>query len=273
MTKFDNDYKAALRRIVDEGVLELNQRTGVAVRALPGMTIQVDLETDGFPLLSLRKMPMSFIPEVMWMLSGQKDATWLSGFTKIWDAFKDVDGTVAAAYGYRWRSAFGIDQLDEVIQKLSDDPSTRHGVISIWDAAEDLTVPMKNVPCPVMFTLNIIQGRLNLHLIIRSNDMVLGHPTDVAGFALLTHLLARRLDVMPGVLTVSISNAHVYENQMDAVREILDRTSDTEEVRIVLPIDAYSRACGLDPELVGELKSAFHGYRPQPAIKNIPIAL
>lgn len=273
MTKFDRDYRDILARIVDEGVLELNQRTGVAVRALPGVTIQVDLEDDGFPLLSLRKMPMSFIPEVMWMLSGKKDATWLSGFTKIWDAFKDEDGTVAAAYGFRWRHAFGVDQIQESIEKLSTDPSTRHAVVMMWDPAEDLTVPKKNVPCPVMFTLNIIQGRLNLHLVIRSNDMVLGHPTDVAGFALLTHLLAKRLNVMPGVLTVSISNAHIYENQMEAIREILGRETDTEEVRLVLPVDSYSRACGLDPELVGELKAGFYGYRPGAPIKNIPIAL
>lgn len=273
MTKFDRDYKEILHRIVADGALELNRRTGVAVRALPGITIQVDLEKDGFPLLSLRKIPMSFIPEIMWMLSGRKDTTWLSGFTKIWDSFKDKDGTISSAYGYRWRHAFDVDQIDEVIRKLSEDPSTRHGVVQIWDAREDLTVPQKNVPCPVMFTLNIINGRLNLHLVIRSNDMVLGHPTDIAGFALLNHLFASRLNVLPGVLTVSISNAHIYENQMDAVREILSRESSTKHIRLVLPENAYSRACGLDSELVGELKAAVCGYTPGPAIKNIPIAL
>lgn len=272
MTKFDSDYQQALKLIVKDGPLELNQRTGHGVRAVAGVTIRTDLEDDGFPLLSLRKMPMSFIPEVMWMLSGQKDATWLSGYTKIWDAFKDDDGTVATAYGFRWRNAFGVDQIDEVVRKLSEDPSSRHGVVQIWDARVDLTVPQKNVPCPVMFTVNIIQGRLNLHLVIRSNDMVLGHPTDVAGFALLTHLLAQRLNVMPGVMTTSISNAHVYENQMEAVNELIIRETLTKEVRLILPEDAYSRACGLDPELIGELKAAFKGYIPEAAIKNIPIA-
>lgn len=272
MSKFDNQYKETLALILQQPP-ELNQRTGQAVRSVAGLTVRIDLEDDGFPLLSLRKLPMSFIPEIMWMLSGRKSTEWLSGHTKIWESFKEEDGTIATAYGFRWRHAFGVDQLDEVVRKLSEDPSNRHGVVQIWDAREDLTVPRKNVPCPVMFTVNIIQGRLNLHLVIRSNDMVLGHPTDVAGFALLTHMLAERLTVMPGVLTVSISNAHVYENQVPFAEELLQRETTTQEVRLKLPQGSYGRACGLDSELLGEIKAGLSGYRPGAKMVNIPIAL
>ena len=272
MSKFDNDYKVLLADILNQPP-ELNKRTGHAVRAIAGATIEVDLEEDGFPLLSLRKLPWSFVPEVMWMLSGSRTLSWLSGHTKIWDSFVEEDGTIAAAYGHRMRHTFGVDQISEVLRKLSEDPSNRHGVVQIWDAADDLTIPKKNVPCPVMFTVNVIRGRLNLHLVIRSNDMVLGHPTDVAGFALITHLIANKLNLMPGKFTVSISNAHIYENQVEVAKELLSRESKTEEVRFISPRDAYSRTVVLDPELIGEIKKAFSGYFPGEAIKNIPIAL
>lgn len=272
MSRYDELYKDALKLVLAQPA-ELNLRTGKAVRAYAGLALRTDLEEDGFPLLSLRKMPMSFIPEVMWILSGTKDTKWLSAHTKIWDAFKEEDGTVGAAYGYRIRQSFGVDQLDEVVQKLSDDPSTRHGVVQIWDASEDLTVKRKNVPCPVMFTVGVSHGQLNLHLVLRSNDMVLGHPTDVAGFALMAHMLAQRLGVMVGVLTVSISNAHVYEDQVKFAEELVSRDSSTEEVRLLLPRDSYSRACGLDSELLGEIKAGLRGYRPGEAMKNIPIAM
>jgi thymidylate synthase len=267
---------------------EMNKRTGVEVRALPGVTFQTDLEQEGFPLLSLRKIPMSFVPEQMWMLSGTNTTEWLSRHTKIWDSFTEFDGTITSAYGHRWRHWFrprvynaaqisrgdgAVDQINIVLAKLKVDPSSRHAVVMMWDPGTDLIVKQKNVPCPVMFTLNVIHGRLNLHLIIRSNDMVLGFPTDVAGFALLQHILAQKLGVSPGVYTHSISNAHVYENQMYAIEEMRLRRPDRGNVQFTLPADAYKRACDLDDSLVQEIKDGFTNYLPLAAITGIPIAL
>lgn len=251
---------------------EMNNRTGVPVRALPGITYQTDLQ-NGFPLLGLRKIPFSFVPEIMWFLSGSKDTEWLSKHTKIWDFFKEEDGTVTSAYGWRWRKAFGPDQLEEVLNKLKADQSNRHGVVMSWDPAVDLTVKQKNVPCPVMFTVNIIRGRLNLHLVVRSNDMVLGFPTDVAGFALLQHILAQELGIQVGTYTHSISNAHIYKNQMPAIEEMRKREYHLPAVFLKLPKDCYRRAKQLDDSLVAELKAAFTGYEPHSAIIGIPIAI
>lgn len=251
---------------------ELNRRTGLNVYASPGIMFKTDVINDGFPLLGLRSMPFSFIPEIMWFLSGSNNIAWLSKHTKIWDSFAEENGLVTSAYGFRWRHNFGIDQLDTVLDKLRDDPSSRHAVVMMWDPAQDLTIKQKNVPCPYTFTLNIIRGKLHLHLTIRSNDMVLGFPTDVAGFALLLHILAQELRVKPGILTVAISNAHVYENQMEAIEEMSNREVVLDAVQFFLPSNAYARARSLDDTLIAEIKANFHNYKPHPAIKNIPIA-
>lgn len=252
---------------------ELNRRTGVETRAMPGATYWTDLAKDGFPLLAMREMKYSFIPEVMWFLSGSNKVDWLSRHTKIWDSFAEQNGAVTSAYGFRWRHHFGVDQIDMALDKLRADPSTRHAVIMMWDPATDLVVKQKNVPCPYSFTLNIIGGRLHLHLIIRSNDMILGFPTDVAGFALLLSIFAQELKVRPGILTVSISNAHIYENHMYVIEELNKRAVETDPVRFELPKDSYRRACRLDDTLIKEIKAGFFNYKPQKAIKNIPIAL
>lgn len=253
---------------------ELNKRTGITVHASPGVMFKTDVINDGFPLLSLRSMPFSFVPEIMWFLSGSNKVEWLSSHTKIWDSFAEENGQVTSAYGFRWRYHFGVDQIELALQKLKADPSSRHAVVMMWDPATDLTVPQKNVPCPYSFTLNIIRGKLHLHLIIRSNDMVLGFPTDVAGFALLLHILAQELRVRPGLLTVSISNAHVYSNQLEAIEEMAYRTYDEfPPVHFRLPENAYARACSLDETLIAEIKAGFSNYNPHPAIKNIPIAI
>jgi thymidylate synthase len=252
---------------------EVNKRTDTLTYSLPGVTFQTDLKKEGFPLLSLRSLPFSFVSEMMWFLSGSSNIDWLSKHTKIWNFFAESNGIVTSAYGFRWKHRFGFDQLETVLNKLKEDPSTRHGVIMMWHPNEDLLIRQKNIPCPYTFTLNIIGGRLHLHLIIRSNDMVLGFPTDVAGFALLTHILAQELKVEVGILTVSISNAHIYDNQTDAVVEMLNRTDSFFPIIFELPNDTYNRACKLDDTLIKEIKKGFTNYTPHVAIKNIPIAL
>lgn len=261
--------KEVYSRLLQEPT-EVNKRTGIGVKALPGITFQTDLEVEGFPLLGLRKMSMAFVPEILWFLSGSNNVKDLSKHTKIWDSFAEEDGTVTSAYGYRWRHHFGVDQLQTVMEKLKNDSSSRHGVVMMWSPVDDLLTKQKNVPCPFTFTLNIIGGRLHLHLIIRSNDMVLGFPTDVAGFALLTHILARELDIKVGTLTVSISNAHIYENQLMAVEEMITRECVIEDVQFTLPLVSYNISEDL---IIEEIKASFTNYNPHEAIKNIPIAL
>ena len=64
MARFDQIYQDMLRRIVKEGVAEKNKRTGHEVKAIPGMHFSIDLEREGFPLLTLRKIPVKmFVAE------------------------------------------------------------------------------------------------------------------------------------------------------------------------------------------------------------------
>lgn len=271
--KIDKFYKSIVCKQIAIQSPELNKRTGIKTRSLPGITFQTDINEEGFPLLSLRKLPFSFIPEIMWFLSGSINKEWLSKHTKIWDSFAEEDGTITSAYGFRWRHNFDIDQLEIVLDKLKADNSMRHGVIMMWSPKEDLLIKQKNVPCPYTFTLNIIKKKLHLHLVIRSNDMVLGFPTDVAGFALLQFILAQELNVKVGTLTISISNAHIYENQLKAINEMKSRNVFKLNITLKIPKDSYKRACELDDTLINEIKKGFKNYDPYPAIKNIPIAL
>ncbi len=227
MTKFDEIYQTLIRRIMTEGVAEVNRRTGHETRAIAGAHFSLDIEKDGFPLFTLRKIPITmFVAEQIWFIAGgRKPEDFLRDFTKIWDVFTNPGDVVTVAYGYRWRKHFGRDQLGLLIKLLEKDPSSRHGVVSAWDPGQDGLggTVKKNVPCPYTFTVNIIGGRLNLHNIVRSNDCILGTPADVAGFALLQCILAQRLKVKPGLYSQSISNAHIYDNQYFAAEELLKR--------------------------------------------------
>ncbi len=277
MTHFDRLYADALRRVYHEGETVHSERTGFGTRALPGLTLELR-PAEGFPLLTLRKMfPKFFCAETVWFVSGQNHAGFLRQFTKGWDPFLEEDGTVQTAYGYRWRQHFGRDQLLDLVEHLREEPSSRQGVVMMWDPSDDgLRHPKKkNVPCPFCWTANIIGGKLNLHLVIRSNDMVLGHPNDVADFALLQAMLAQELNVGVGKLTISISHAHVYENQFEQVEDMLGRAVPAHpEIECRLPPEAFRRALEADASLVHELVEMFQSqYAPQPPIKKPAIAL
>ncbi|MDP3661415.1 MAG: thymidylate synthase, partial [bacterium] len=246
MTKFDEIYQGLVRRIMTEGVAEVNQRTRHETRAIPGMHFSVDIEKDGFPLLTLRKIPIQmFVAEQLWFISGgRKPEDFLREFTKIWDDFTNPGDVVTVAYGYRWRKHFGRDQLGLLVKLLEKDPSSRHGVVVAWDPAGDGLggAIKKNVPCPYSFTVNIIGGRLNLHNIIRSNDVILGTPSDVAGFALLQCILAQQLGVRPGIYSHSISNAHIYDTHYFAAEEIMRRNNEHKKIAITIPTKTFERA-------------------------------
>lgn len=278
MTVFDATYQTLLKHIVNEGVREVNKRTGHETAAIPGMHFSHDIEKDGFPLHTLRKIPVKmFVAEQVWFISGaRKPEDFLRSFTKIWDSFTNPADVVTVAYGYRWRKHFGRDQIGLLVKHLKADPTSRHGVVVTWDPASDGLggTTRKNVPCPYTFTVNIIGGRLNLHNIVRSNDMMLGFPSDVAGFALLQMILAQKLGVAPGMYSHSISNAHLYDNQYDAAAELIRRENSHQPIQIELPKNAYDRAEKKDVKLVEEIVQRLSAqYSPQEAIKGLQIVL
>lgn len=278
MTSFDIQYQKILKEIMEEGVQEVNERTKHKVRSLPGKTIEIYPE-DGFPLLTLRKIPVRiFVVEQIWFLMGsRRPSEFLNKFTKIWDDFTNVDGVVSTAYGYRWRHHFGRDQISLLIKLLEKEPSSRHGVIITWDPSSDGLSPTfrkANIPCPYTFSVNIIGGKLHLHNIIRSNDMVLGCPHDVAGFALLQRILAARLGVKIGKYTHSISNAHVYGIHYQGVKELIKRKNNHQSIKLNGKIDWYERAVKGDESLVDEIVSQINKqYNPMEPIKGLQIVL
>lgn len=283
MTKFDQIYRDMVTRIMTEGEDELNkskqagsERATYYTRAIPGMHFSIDIEKDGFPLLTLRKVPVKApIAEQSWFILGsRKPEDFLREYTKIWDAFTNPNDVVTVAYGYRWRRHFGRDQLALLIDLLKSEPGSRHGVIVMWDPAQDglSLTKKKNVPCPYTFTVNIIGGRLHLHLIVRSNDIILGAPFDIAGFAFLQCVLAQKLGVKSGVYSHSISNAHIYDSHFEAAKELMKRTNDHKKIVLELPENTFDEIEKRNKEVVDKVIENLTGqYTPMDPISGIKI--
>jgi len=275
MTNFDQLYKDFLFKVYNQGVEEINQRTGYKTKILTGA--HFDINAAKFPLLTLRKIPLKlFVAEQIWYLQGTKELDFFQRYSKIWDDFKEEDNTVDSGYGYRWRNYFKRDQIQSLLNMLTKEPSSRQGVVVTWDPTSDgLDAPKKkNVPCVVMFVANIVNSKLNFHVIFRSNDIMLGVPHDISGFALLQHILAQKLGVEVGMLHYSISHAHIYSNHYKQTEDLLSRHNNHKEIKLVLPLNSYDRAVSGDLELVDEIwQNLKNQYNPLESLEKMQIAI
>ena len=174
--------------------------------------------------------PFFHIAEALWMIAGRNDVAFLNHFVKDFgERFGEADGTQHGAYGYRWRHAFGFDQLDAVVKQLSEKPESRQAVLQMWDVRaelieqgglqwtcgeNDLLGDWRDRPCNVAAFLRIREDVLDLTVCCRSNDLVWGLAgSNSVHFSILLEYLAARLDVGVGTYYQVSNNYHVYEDQ------------------------------------------------------------
>jgi thymidylate synthase len=277
ISTINNFYQSLVSEIIHNGIEEKNERTGFKTKIITGVNAAFEPAKE-FPLLTLRKIPLKlFIAEMVWYLQGVKELDFFQQYSRIWDDFMDEGNVAESGYGYRWRNHFGRDQITSLVAMLERDSSSRQGVVVTWDANNDGldSAPKKNVPCVPMWVANIIGGKLNLHFTFRSNDIMLGMPHDIAGFAILQAILAQKLGVKVGKLHYSGIHCHIYENHYTQAEELIKRELPEEcKIKLHLPANSYERAMAGDLELVNEIFEDLKSqYNPLASLGKMQIAL
>lgn len=233
MNNYDNAYALLLHHLMNDNELgqsvslRTNERTGVRVRELcGGASMKLDLSDERVPIPGNRAYyPKAAAAETAWQLHGTKDPAFMMKHApRLWEKFIE-DGEIKSAYGWRWRHAFGRDQIVDAIIALSNDETSRQCWIQAWDPSSDGLGRKgpKNIPCPVGFTLNVDANKsLHTCVFIRSSDAYVGLPYDVMNYAMLTAVFARTLNLALGSLHVTLANVHLYEPHWDLAREDLE---------------------------------------------------
>jgi hypothetical protein len=160
--------------------------------------------------------PVFHLMESIWMLAGRNDVAFVKQFNKRMGEFSDDGEAYNAAYGHRWRNHFGRDQLDEVIQLLRRDPSTRQAVIQMWDSA-DLSRKTKDKACNTQLIFDVRQDRLNMTVFNRSNDIWWGaYGANAVHFSVLQEFVAAATGHRIGVYRQVSNNFHLYTELYNA---------------------------------------------------------
>lgn len=170
--------------------------------------------------------PAAQIAETMWVLAGRNDVGFLEHYLPRAPQFSDDGKVWRAGYGSRLRhfgqfgTASGVDQLRFVVDLLKQDPETRRAVMSIWDPMND-TQPGKDIPCNNWLHFLPRDGKLDLHVAIRSNDLMWGWSgINHFEWSVLLEVVASLTGLEMGHLHFSISSLHLYERYWDKANRI-----------------------------------------------------
>lgn len=214
--------------------------------SLPHQILTFDLSEE-FPILTTKFVAFkTAVLEMLWIYQAMSNKiSWLHDRgVKIWDEWEipssgiytgkdftklyhqkglkeDCVGTIGTAYGW----IVNRYQLTKsLIETLKTDTANRRMIMSLWQNEWLETAALPS--CVWNSQWNVTDGKLNMMVVVRSNDIPLGMPFNIAQYAVLCHLIARSCHLKPGQFTYAINNAHIYANQVEGIKEQLRRRDE-----------------------------------------------
>ncbi len=215
-------YLDLLQTILDQGSYK-EDRTGTGTKSLFGYQMRFNL-ADGFPLMTTKKVHLkSVIHELLWFLKGDTNIAYLKeNGVRIWDEWADENGDLGPIYSKQWRDWNGIDQIQNAVDMIKNNPDSRRIIVSGWNVSdvEKMALP----PCHTLFQFYVSDGKLSCQLYQRSADVFLGVPFNIASYALLTLMMAQVTGLKLGDFVHTFGDVHIYSNHFDQVHLQLSRT-------------------------------------------------
>lgn len=291
MRNTDKQYHDLAAMVLEKGHTKTD-RTGTGTISMTGAMMRFDLQKE-FPILTTKRVFWKgVVAELLMFLRGYSSEEWLQEQgVHIWDEWPAKEGKYIP-YGPMWRAVpkdcihFNqhsdiqmdlfddrevyenvkvertyFDQIQYVIDLLKNDPDSRRMVVNAWQVEflDEFTL----YPCHNQFqlTTHIKDGKRYLNCVVyqRSCDLLLGLPFNIASYALLTHILAREVDMEVGELVWNGGDVHIYSNHIEAINTQLMRESKSNPQLKMFPKKSLEEYDVSDFMLVD--------YDPHPAIK------
>lgn len=259
----DKQYLDLCKDILDNGT-SVSNRTGFDTKRVFSRQLRVDLQK-GFPLLTTKKMFWkNIIGEVLWFFNGDNCLPSLrkyqckeEGANTIWSAdyqkYKDrlisagvrqvYSESLGNIYGTQIRSYNGIDQLNLLIKNIKEvmkDPThsmARRLKCEFWNPEDHLDSEGLKAALPACHTgfICMVEGnKLNMKFYMRSNDVFLGLPYNLASYATMCHIIAKLTGLQVGELVYDGADVHIYHNHIEQIKIQIER-EPYESPQLILP--------------------------------------
>jgi len=168
--------------------------------------------------------------ELLWYFMGRSDVEYISKFAKFWESIQNEDGTVNSSYGnllFTNKNEHGLTQYQWALESLIKDKDSRQAILH-FNLPIHQRHGNKDFVCTVYGIFQIRNNRLNFTVHMRSNDVILGLPTDVAFFATLQSQMLKHLrqhggysELSMGTYTHIANSFHLYERHFDLVKRMI----------------------------------------------------
>ncbi|MGL4655073.1 MAG: thymidylate synthase [Sarcina sp.] len=227
-------YLELCKDVLENGNVR-DDRTGTGTIGVFGRQLRFDLEKS-FPVLTTKRVYWKgVVAELLWFLNGDTNIKYLvDNNVHIWDAWADENGELGRIYSAQWRGfrgytdtngeieVFEVDQIKNLIEQIKTNPMSRRHLVVAYNPAD---ADKCGLPaCHSFFQFYVNGDELSCQFYMRSNDVFLGLPFNIASYALLTHMVARATGLKAKELIYSVGDCHIYQNHLEQVKTQLERT-------------------------------------------------
>jgi thymidylate synthase len=288
----DTQYRDILRMILERGELVKSQQGPSALRFIAPPSMRFSF-SNGFPMITERSVKGFWkqpIGEICAFINGAQTLKELREFgCTFWEkwatpekcAKRDLEpGDLGlGSYGHAFanfstNSGEGFNQWQHVVEQIRELPHLRTHFISPWEPqyiGRGLGKKQRVVVAPchgwVHILINEESRELTLHMFQRAADFPVGVPSNMVQYAALTMMVAHVTGYTPREFIHSFSDAHIYEDQLASVEEML---SQEREPRAFPTVSMSPR----DNLFAFRSKDfSLSDYDPHPAIRDIPAAI
>jgi len=171
--------------------------------------------------------------EILWYLKGDRYDTSICEHAKMWRSLVNADGSINSNYGqyiFGRRSGLicrgNVSQFENVIDTLKNDRDSRRASIMILKDVHLLS-DTPDVPCTYSLNFRIRENKLNVSVLMRSQDAIFGMTNDLPAFSIIHEMVFQSLkstypDLVQGNYHHHCNSFHVYERHFEMVDKIVD---------------------------------------------------
>jgi thymidylate synthase len=285
----DTQYRELLQSILEHGVQTPSQQGVDALTLIGPKPMHFKFE-NGFPMITERNVKgfwRGSIGEICAFINGARTLEELESFgCKFWTPWGTPEkcakrglepgdlgpGSYGAAFhDFPTQEGVPYNQIQNIVEQMKEFPHLRTHFITPWIPQYTIRGTGKQqrvvvAPCHGWIHLRIINNKLTLHMFQRSADTPVGVPSNMIQYAALTMMFAQATGTEPHEFVHSFSDAHIYVDQVENVKELLSREpKKLPTVTLNNPTTDIFEFRAEDFEV--------SDYDPHPSIKDIPVAV